>query len=880
MKKTNIFKVGTKYPWHSLSSESVISRLSSDEKKGLSEEVAQQHLDTIGLNELPKENNNPWWHMLLRQFLSPLVYILVLAAGLTFWLGDFVDTIVILLVVAVNTLIGFAQEYKSSRILEELKEIVKVQALVLRDGTVHEVDATELVPGDIVLLRTGQKVPADIRLLQVQELTTSEALLTGESSPVLKKATLVEKDAVLGDRTNMAYMGTVVESGRGRGIVVATGVDTELGKIASLTESSTSEATPLQQRLSYLAKIISIVITIAALIILIVGARGALGFVESFKTAVAVAVAAIPEGLLAALSVVLAVSTKRILARHGLVRRPVAAETLGSTTVIVADKTGTLTEGEMKVEHAFIEGVKRHALLCLALANEAETELVKGRLTVHGEATDRAKLSYALDNGISNKELEDDYELVALLPFDQNSKIIAAFVRARLRPSEIYIYVTGAPENVLRASATWSDYTPIEPEDREKISSEFEKYAGKGYRLIGLADKKVDETFDPNDSSSLKASLYDLNFRGFVALRDPVREDVKDTLAVTRQAGVRVIMATGDHKLTARSIAEELNFSISNATMLSGQNIEEMDDEQLQEAVKTVSVCYRVDPQHKLRLVNALLANGEAVAMTGDGVNDAPALKAADIGVAVLGATDVTKEAADLVLLKNGLGTITDAIREGRIAFDNIRKVTTYLLSGAFTAFLFVMMSFVFGTSLPLTATMILWANLVSSGLPTFGLAFEKGESNVMKRKPEPRNAPVLNRESKTIIFLVSILRDLLLITIFLWYYYYTNYDLNYVQTIVFAIISIDSLLYIYSIKSFYQPIWKESFLDNKYLMVSVVSGLLLAGLAIYLPALNTLLGTVQLLWIHALLVVSVALFEIVMYELTKYVYRKNWLTS
>jgi Ca2+-transporting ATPase len=874
MDKNIKLKVGTSKLWHALNVEQVLNYFDVKADFGLTVEEVQKHLEVAGKNELPHKNLNPWWRMLLRQFTSPLVYILVLAAVLTAWLGEYIDTSVIMLVVAVNTLIGFAQEYQSNKTLEQLKKIVRVSALVLRGGTVHEVDASELVPGDIILLKTGQKVPADVRILEAQELTIGEALLTGESNPVQKHIKPALEGAALGDRTSMGYMGTVVESGRGRALVVATGLNTELGKIAELTEEADNEATPLQQRLAKLAKIISVFVVGAAVIILVVGAQGFLSFIDAFKTAVAVAVAAIPEGLLAALSVVLAVSTKRILGKHGLVRRPVAAETLGSTTVIVADKTGTLTEGEMRVEHAYFEGTKQQALLALALANEAETEAVEGKINVLGESTDRAKLLHVINNGISPKELDDNFETIALLPFDQHSKLIARFVKSRLRSNEVQAYVTGAPEMLLRSSATIGEYEPMSSEDSQRILKEVEKLAAEGYRIIGLADKKIIEPVNPDNSASLKATLYELNFRGLVALRDPIREDVKQTLIETRQAGVRVIMATGDHKLTARAIATELGFVSSDENILSGQEIEEISDDELRAAVKNVTVCYRVSPEHKLRVINALLLNGESVAMTGDGVNDAPALKAADIGIAVAGATDVTKEAADLVLLKNGLSTITDAIREGRIAFDNIRKVTTFLLSGTFTAFIFIMASFILGTPLPLTAVMILWANLVENGLPTFGLAFEKGESDIMLRKPEPRNSPVLNQEAKIIIFVVSLLRDALLLSVFIWYYYFGNYPIEYIQTLVFGIISIDSLFYIYSIKSFRQPIWKEKFLDNQYLLTSVGVGLVLAIGAIYLPLLNTFLGTVPLGLSEISLIFAIVVVEIVLYELVKLRYR------
>lgn len=871
MKKIkSVLQVGAQHAWHTLSVAQVVQALQTDVVRGLSDTEATKHRAVVGSNELPREKTVTWYEMLFRQFKSPLVNILVLAAVLTAWLGELVDTVVIVLVVIVNTFIGFAQEYQSNKTLEQLKSIVRIRALVVRDGGVREVDAAELVPGDVVLLKTGQKVPADVRIIEAQDLTTGEAFLTGESAPVRKNIDVLSEVTGVADRMNMAWMGSVVESGRGRAIVVATGENTELGKIAHLTQVADNLSTPLQQRLQALARIISIAVVIAAILIFAIGANGKMSLIEAFQTAVAVAVAAIPSGLLAALSVVLAVSTQRILKKQGLVRHPLAAETLGSTTVIVADKTGTLTEGDMKIEHAEFLGVHKQALLALALANEAEVIVGEGKSVVHGEATDRAKLEYALEKGVELVELQRDYVAVAELPFDQHLKVVAKFVKPRLRPTETHVYVTGAPEMVMKMCATMGEYQLISETEHSRMSEFVSSMASQGYRLIAVADRAVSDSINPQDTASLKAALYDLNYRGVVALRDPIRADVKQTLLETRLAGVRVIMATGDHELTARAIGAELGFDTNPLAMLDGEVVENMDDLTLQEVVKTLSICYRVNPEHKLRIVQALLKNGEAVAMTGDGVNDAPALKAADIGVAVARATDVTKEAADLVLLKNGLSIIVDAIREGRIAFDNIRKVTTFLLSGTFTAFIFVMVSFLLGIPLPLTALMILWANLVESGLPTFGLAFEKGESNVMERKPEPRGAAIINRESKLIIFLVSILRDVLLLGVFLGFYFYSDYTLARIQTLVFAIISIDSLFYIYSIKSFRQPIWQERFFENYFLLTAVVVGILLAFVAIYVPWLNHALGTVPLSFRELVLIFGIVIIEITLYELVK----------
>lgn len=871
--KINIDK---KLSWWTLSAPTIARELETDTTIGLTNKEAGERLQHFGPNELPVAKSVTAVQLFVRQFKSPLVYILFFAALVAFVMNDLVDAFVILVVVLLNSLIGFAEEYQSNRTLEQLKKIVTVNALVLREGQVRMVLASELVPGDIIVLKTGQKVPADARLFLVQELSTAEAILTGESALVKKQTAEVDVKTVLAECSNMLWMGTVVEEGLGRAVVVATGKNTELGKIANLTAQAENEATPLQERLQALARAISIVVLVVALIILVVGVFSNLGIGESFKTAVAVAVAAIPEGLLAALSVVLAVSTKRILRQHGLVRRPVAAETLGSTTVIVCDKTGTLTEGEMQVSKAFLLGSTKPALLALSLANEAEVAWVDGQNVVHGEATDRAKLAYALQAGISYTELTKDYATVAVLPFDNHLKVMARFVTSRLRPAVTTAYVSGAPEMLLNMCATFGEYEPLGALKVAEMQAQIKQWAADGFRLIGLAERNIDEAFDPEKITTLKSAIYDLNWRGFVVVSDPLRTDVVDTIKQARAAGVRVVMATGDHRLTAINIGQQLGFETQEDLVWDGNYIDELSNEQLQAAVSSVSICYRVTPEHKLRLVQALLANGEAVCMTGDGINDAPALKAADIGVAVAGATDVTKEAADLVLLKNGLGVVVAAVREGRIAFDNIRKVTTYLLSSSFTELVLILASLILGVPLPLTAVMILWANLVQHGLPTFGLAFERGEDNVMSRSPEPRAAAVINGQSRLIIFFVSVIRDFLILGVYLYLYYVTDLSQAYLQTFVFALISVDSLFYVYSIKSFTRPIWQEKFFDNKWLLLTVSISFTLAIMAVYVPFLNTALGTVPLSINTWQIIAVLVLIEIMLYEAIKYWYRRS----
>lgn len=865
--------------WHAVPLETVISNLQTDTTSGLTKTEADKRLSAYGKNELPRGRPTYWWEILLRQFKSPLVYILVIASVFTIWLQEWVDTTVILLSVVVNTLIGFYQEYHANHLLEKLKTLVRVEALVLRQGGLRHLDAAELVPGDIIELKTGSSVPADARLVEIHNLEVGEAVLTGESAPVKKALAVIPPEAQIGDRRNMVWLGTTVEQGSGRAVVTATGGQTEIGKLTALTMEAEDEKTPLQERLGKLANVISLIVSISALVIFFIGLMEGLDWIDVFTTAVAVAVSAIPEGLVAALSVVLAVSTQRILKRQGLVRRPIAAETLGSVTVICTDKTGTLTEGVMKVEKFMPAGPAKNALLCLALANEAILEDVNGEYRIHGEATDRAKLDYALNNGLDLAAVGRSYPKRAFLPFDSGAKYIAAWhddAEDQNNKDSTHCFVSGAPEILLAKSSRQGDGRLMSPSDRDEIRKNIEALASEGYRLIGLADKVITGAIDPDNDKALREQVTDLIWRGFVAVRDPIRADVKDTIRLTRRAGVRVIMVTGDHRLTAMAIGKELGFRSGNANVVEGEQLERYTDEELALRIRDIDICVRVNPEHKLRIVRALLKNGEAVAMTGDGVNDAPALKAADIGVAVGSATDVSKEAADLVLLNDGLSTIVGAIQEGRIAFDNIKKVTILLLSGSFTAFLLVMASLVLGLPLPLSAVQILWGNLVENGLPNFALAFEPGEADVMDRPPVNRRAPILDATGKWIVFGIALLRDFLLIGIFYWYYVYWNGDLAYVRTIVFALLSTDSLFYIFSIKTFSQPIWREDFFDNWYLLFAIGLGFVMMIPAIYLPVMNRFLGTIPLSARDAAVVIGIALFDVCLIEAVKLYYNRR----
>ncbi|MAZ41126.1 hypothetical protein CL654_03350 [bacterium] len=855
--------------WYQMPLEDIKRHFSVDVTKGLTKEEVQKRYEQYGPNKLPQGKKLHAWQLFLRQFLNPLIIILLIAAGLTAWLHEYLDFTVIMLAVLVNVLIGFWQEFKSNQIFEKMNKLVEVRARVIRDGVLQDIDMKELVPGDIISLRTDMKIPADARIIEAQALSVNEALLTGESEAVIKKVEDAEEELSVGDRHNMVHMATIVEKGEGLAIVVATGEDTEIGTIASLTARVEDEQTPLQERLARLGKRIGIGVTFFALIILALGFWEGRSFEEMFTTAVAVAVAAIPEGLPAALSVILAVSATRILKQRGLVKRLVGAETLGSTSVIVTDKTGTLTTGHMKVEHIVCSDDLSAASRAMALASDVVKTQKDGVVHIQGEATDKAKVAYFEEQGGNLEEAKSEFSSCSFIPFNEENKYIAAFYTSP--GGEGHVFVSGAPETLL-------DRSDIPAHKKQEILLQIDEYAKKGFRMIGIAKRSYKkDTLVCDDTEALQKELKELTFLGAAAIRDPIRDDVKQSLETTRHAGVRVIMATGDHIFTARSIGEELGFGTHDNHIINGDEIDALSDEEFRERIKTVEIFSRVSPAHKMRITRALKDNGEVVAMTGDGVNDAPALKDADIGVAIGSGTDITKETADLILLDNSFSIITRAIQEGRIAFENMRKVTVFLLSNSFTEIIIILAGLLMGTAfLPITAVQILWANLVENSFPNFALAFEPGEKGIMKRRPMGKKEAIIDREGLYIIFIVGILADLMLVGVFYYLVNFTSWAPEHIQTLIFALLAANSLFIVFAIKSYHQSIFKTRITDNKYLLGSVFIGLLLLGASIYTPVLQSLLGTVSLsIWEIGFVGLMVAI-QVFMIEIVKWHFRRK----
>lgn len=898
--------------WHNLSWQEAVRKQGSDLKKGLSEKEVERRLKKEGKNELPRAKPLPKTRIFLAQFKSPLVYILLMAGIITLFLKEFTDTIVIFGAVFLNTIVGYFQENKASQALRKLKKALTYQARVIREGNKKVVDASFLVPGDIFILSPGDKIPADGRLIEVRGLKVNEMALTGEWLPVLKHSRTLGKETPLAERNNMVYRGTIVEDGKAKALVIATGAKTEIGKIAKMVRETKEEKTPLQKKLSRFAKIITLIISFMALGIFIEGMvrYNQVEFLERFKemftTAVAVAVAAIPEGLPVALTVILALGMQRILKRKGLVRKLVAAETLGSTSVICTDKTATLTEGKMKVSQVLTSGKilkkglskakkeKQSKLLALkiaTLANEAFIENPQEPLSswvIRGRPTDRALLQAGVLAGLNKKEIEEKEPQIAQLSFNPENKFIAALHQAE---KNFFLYLSGAPERVLGLCSKielQGDQEKLSPARKEKIEKKLKKMAAKGLRVVAVAYRQIptkEITADlslPNPekaraqnpelkTNNLEILCTDLVFVGLIALKDHLRKEVKEAIKICRQAGIRPILVTGDHQLTARAIGREIGLKIGKKNILEGKDLDKMSEEELAKKIKDIKIYARVEPRHKMKIISAWQDKKEVVAMTGDGINDAPALKKADIGVAVGSGTDVAKEVSDLILLTDSFNIIVAAVEEGRAIIDNIRKVIVYLFSDSFTEVILIGGSLLFGWPLPITAAQILWVNLIEDGPLGLSLAFEPKEKDLMKRKPEPRRTPLLTKEMKALIFVIGLVTDLLLLGLFFWLLKYSGYNNFHIRSIIFAGLTIDSIFYVFSCKNLHRNLWHINPFSNKFLSWSWLFSVITLVAAFYLPPLQVLLKTVPLNFFDWQLILGLGLLNLVLIEGTKW---------
>jgi len=813
-------------------------------QSGLTSDEAQERLEKFGPNELRRKREFSVFKLLFSQFKSPLVYILVFAGGVTLFLREWTDAVVIFVAVLINTTLGFYQERKAQKTLSALRSLLAPQAKVIRDGKQQEIKAADLVADDLVILTIGTRVPADGVLVQATDFSLNEAILTGESMPVHKKATEnIEK----AQKENRAFMGTIVSTGIARMIVTQTGMATEMGKIGQRVEEVKEEETPLQVQLGRLARILALVVGGITLVIFLFGELLGYEPLEMFTTSVAVAVAAIPEGLVVTLTVILALGMQRILKRKAIVRKLLAAETLGSVSVICADKTGTLTEGQLRVVKAEFTDQKlgwQAAILCNDMRDPLEVAMWDWAIR---------KSKNGQDDEL--KKVQAEYSRLDEIPFSPHYKYIAT-----LHPG--LLFVSGAPEVIL-------SHSELSEAGRKSWQKRFDEYGQKAFRIVGFAYQKVSQ----EKKEIRKEEVKDLKWLGILVYEDPVREGVKAALKECQRAGITVKVITGDYVPTAVAVLKQLDLKLDlEKEVTEGKELEKISGKEFKKRVNQVVLFARIDPEQKLKIVQALKEEGEVVAMTGDGVNDAPALAKADIGIAVGEASDVAKETSDMVLLDSNFATIVHAVEEGRTIFENIKKVVLYLLSDSFTEIILIGGSLLLRLPLPVTAAQILWVNLIEDSLPAVALAFEPEEKEIMDELPRPRATPILDTELKTIIFIIGLMTDLVLLALFYWLLK-GFLHLHHVQTVMFVALGIDSLFIGLACRSLRKTVFQKSLLENKFLLFSLLLGFCLLVLAIYWSPLQTLLRTSVLDLKEWLFLFGLGLFNLLAIEVTKWVF-------
>ncbi len=869
--------------WHAIAQNEVLEALAVSKEKGLSAQKVEQRRERFGWNKLPEKRGRSSLKIILEQVISPLILILIVAAAVSFVFKKKQDGFFFLAAVVLNTSIGFFQEKKASNILSELKKALKSQAIVVRDGNKKKIVQEEIVPGDIIVLQAGEKVPADARIIEAQNLRISEAILTGEWLAQEKKSETMAEETILANRKNMVYMGTIIEAGEGLGVVVRTGINTETGDVARMTEEIEEKKTPYQKKMARFSRLVSIILPLFCVGIFFEGVLGGRNLIEMLEIAIAAAVASVPEGLPIAMTVILALGMQKVLRKRGLIRKLSSVETLGSTSIVATDKTLTLTQGKMEIEKIMSpdrELTLKTAVLC-AQAFVENPDQPYEKWKVQGGATDRAVILGGAKNGFEKQALENRFKEIEELPFNNERKMTVSLrkggIKSENQNKNSFCFL-GAPEKLLELSKS---------EDKKKWKEELESLTAKGMRVIGVAYKEVDSGQEKiKEMLDSKTASRGLNFLGLIGLKDPLREHVKESIDTCREAGMRPIIVTGDHVLTAKAVGEKLGFKIKEENVLLGSELDQLSEREFREILDQVDIYARAEPRHKLRIINAWQERKEVVAMTGDGINDAPALKKADVGVALGSGTEIAKQASDLILLADDFSTIVQAVKEGRVVLDNIRKVTTYLISDSLTEIILIAISIALGTPLPVTALQILWVNLVEDGLPGISLAFEPEEEDVMKRKPEPYKAPLLTGEMKVLMFIVSTIADLTLVFLFLWLFkgggvlpklrssFIQGRELlTYTRTVVFSVLALDTIFVAFACKSLRKNIWEMDLLNNKFLIVSVFIGFVFMLGAIYLSPFQQLLGTVPLSFSDWALMMTLFSLDIFMIEMTKRIF-------
>lgn len=865
-------------PFHTLEAEEAVARLGSG-PHGLTSADARDRLATFGPNSLKEDHGVHPVIVMLRQFTNPIVALLLVAAVVTVFLQEHLDATVIAAAVVLNAVIGFFEERSAERSVRALMRMVAPQAHVIRDGREWLIESAHVVPGDVVLLESGWKVPADLRLLTTNALSVDESLLTGESTSVDKDEGAVEAGTAVADRRCMAYAGTVITSGRGRGLVVATGEATELGAIAASMRREAQPPTPLQRRMTVFARVVGVAVVSAAAVAFVVGVAKGEPASSMFRVAVAMAVSAIPEGLPLAFTITLALGVRRMAGRNAIVRNLPAVEALGSTTVIGSDKTGTLTENRMTVMEVWTAGASisversgdrehlpeavRLTVLAGVLANEAEVFVMEDGPESHGDPTEVALLEAAAKFGIEHEEARNRYPSRREIPFEPVRQYSGS---VREEEGGEVLYIKGGPERVLQMCDRMMVGEQVVPLDAAAVHAAATELASRGLRVLAMARGNEGWSPLPGDGPG------GLVFLGMQGMMDPPREGVKEAILGCRRAGIRVVMITGDHAATALAIARQLGIAGAADGVLTGSAMAAISAEELPAACETVSVYARVAPDQKLQIVRALQSLGHVVAVTGDGVNDAPALKVADIGVAMgRSGTDVAREAADIVLTDDNFVSIHAAVEEGRVTFDNIRKVTFFLVSTGVAEVIAIMVALVAGWPLPFLAAQILWLNLVTNGLQDVALAFEPGEPGVLEQPPRSPREGLLSRMMWERTLLAGLVMSAGTLFMFRWELDRGASD-AVAQTTALTTMVLFQVMHVGNARTERQSAFRRSPFSNPFLFVCTAAALAAHVAALYLPATQYVLRFEPVSLDAWLRIVPVALSVIVVVELHKLV--------
>jgi P-type Ca2+ transporter type 2C len=886
-------------PWHTLTIEEALGQLHS-QPGGLSNAEAMNRLRQHGPNELQAAHRISPWEILLEQFKNVLILILLGATILSLFLGHGIESIVIAVIVLFAVGLGFVQEYRAERAIEALRRMAAPTATAIRDGTEAKIQAKELVPGDVILLHTGDRIPADARLLESVNLQVEEAALTGESVPVEKHIQELESDDLaVGDRRNMIYSGTAVTYGRGRALVVATAMQTEFGKIAQLLETVETGRTPLQQNLDKVGSTLARAAFVVVAIIVALGLLRGQPFIEMLIFGIALAVAVVPEALPAVVTISLAIGVQKMVKRNALIRRLPAVETLGSTSVICSDKTGTLTKDEMTVRRIFTAGqlfkvsgagyvptgeffvnggtpvhpTEELKLTLTAATLASDTRLVNDKndsgngWDIKGDPTEGALVVAAAKAGLQKASLDEESPRVDEIPFTSETKRMTTLHRAN---GGMTAYAKGAPEVILESCdfiLTENGVVTLDDEYRSQVLAQAQEMAGEALRVLGIASK-------PNVSR--ETAETSMIFLGLAGMIDPPRPEVKAAIALCTEAGIRPVMITGDHPITAQAVARELGLLHNGGRVVTGMELEDMSDEQLQLDVENISVYARVSPSHKLRVVTAWQARGHIAAMTGDGVNDAPSLKKADIGIAMgITGTDVTREAAAMTLTDDNFASIVAAVEEGRGVFGNVKKYLMYLLSSNIGEIGLMAGSALLGLPLPLTAVQILYVNLATDGLPALALSVDPPEPDLMKRKPRNPRTGIFTRSVVTLMVVGGIWSTLINLGLFTWALY-SGRSLEETMTMTFVSLVLIQFFKAYNFRSDRHSVLDKPF-ANKWLNTAILweIGLLLA--VVYLPILHEPFGTYSLPVADWLIILALVVTIVPVLEIVKWMERRGW---